>query len=189
MPELERIALQTKRQPGNQPHSFDSWFELDVFLRVARRGYRVIPQHEFGGYRIDLVVEGMDGSLAVECDGDYWHGADRYEADAARQRDLERCGWTFWRLRESVFRLDPDEALDDLWATLTRLRIFPTADEKMRHGAAQEAAEAGASTPADRTVASASIPQFADLSSAPDPAPHNKRSSPFNLPFQYWFNN
>ena len=95
VPELERMALQARREPGNQPSPFDSWFELDVFLRIARRGYRVIPQHEVGGYRIDLVVQGMNGSLAVECDGDEWHGPDRYEEDAARQRDLERCGWEF----------------------------------------------------------------------------------------------
>ena len=127
VPELERIALPgSADSTGNQPPPFDSWFELDVFLRIARRGYRVIPQFEVGGYRIDLVVQGMDGSLAVECDGPL-HDADRYEEDVARQRDLERCGWTFWRLRESAFRLDPDQALCDLWETLKRRNIFPTA--------------------------------------------------------------
>ena len=128
--ELERIALQTTRERGNQPHPFDSWFELDVFLPIARRGYRVIPQFEAYGYRIDLVVEGMDGRLAVECDGDEWHGANRYEADAARQRDLERCGWEFWRVRECVFRLYPDKALEDLWETLKRRRVFPAAEDR-----------------------------------------------------------
>ena len=139
--ELERIALQTTREHGNQPHPFDSWFELDVLLPIARRGYRVIPQFETYGYRIDLVVEGMDGRLAVECDGDEWHGADRYEADAARQRDLERCGWVFWRVRECVFRLDPDKALDDLWETLKRHRVFPKTEDEMRRKVATQALE------------------------------------------------
>ena len=129
VPELERMALQARRELGNQPSPFDSWFELDVFLCIARRGYRVIPQHEVGGYRIDLVVQGMNGSLAVECDGDEWHGPDRYEEDVARQRDLERCGWEFWRIRESVFRLDPDEALENLWETLERRSVFPTTQD------------------------------------------------------------
>ena len=141
MAELERIALQTTRQLGNQPHPFDSWFELDVFLPIARRGYRVIPQFEAYGYRIDLVVEGMDGRLAVECDGDEWHGADQYEKDAARQRDLERCGWEFWRVRECVFRLDPDKALEDLWETLKRRRVFPAAEDEMRRKVATQALE------------------------------------------------
>ena len=127
VPDLERIAAQTRREIGNQPRPFDSWFEVDVCLRIVRREYCVIPQWEVHGYRIDLVVQGTQGSLAVECDGDHWHGPDRYAADVARQRDLERCGWTFWRVRESEFRLDPDEALSDLWKTLERRGIFPTA--------------------------------------------------------------
>ena len=130
--ELERLAVQVHREPGNQPAPFESWFELDVFLRVARRGYRVIPQFEIAGCRIDLVVQGMDGSLAVECDGDAWHGVERYEQDASRQRDLERCGWTFWRVRESVFRLDPSEALSDLWETLKAHGVLPTAAGERR---------------------------------------------------------
>ena len=141
VPELERMALQARREPGNQPSPFDSWFELDVFLRIARHGYRVIPQHEVGGYRIDLVVQGMSGSLAVECDGDEWHGPDRYEEDAARQRDLERCGWEFWRVRESVFRLDPDEALENLWETLERRSILPTTEDHVRRKGVASSAE------------------------------------------------
>ena len=132
VPQLEALALQADRQFVSPPAPFDSWFELDVFLAIVRRGYRVIPQVEVGSYRIDLVVQGLDGSLAVECDGDAWHGPDRYETDAARQRDLERCEWEFWRVREGVFRLDPDEALTDLWKTLERRQIFPTSEEKMR---------------------------------------------------------
>ena len=139
--ELERLAVHVHREPGNQPDPFESWFELDVFLCVARRGYRVIPQFEIAGCRIDLVVQGMDGSLAVECDGDAWHGADRYEQDAARQRDLERCGWTFWRVRESVFRLDPGEALRDLWETLKAFGILPAATEALRGGDAGQSPE------------------------------------------------
>ena len=139
--ELERLAVQVRREPGNKPDPFESWFELDVFLRVARRGYRVIPQFEVAGCRIDLVVQGMDGSLAVECDGDAWHGVDRYEQDASRQRDLERCGWTFWRVRESVFRLDPSEALSDLWETLKAHGILPTATGEPRDGDAEQVSE------------------------------------------------
>lgn len=134
VPELERVANEADRQRVRPRAPFDSWFEVDVFLRIARCGYRVIPQFEVAGYRIDLVVQGMDGSLAVECDGDEWHGADRYEADAARQRDLERCGWTFWRVRESVFRLDPEEALSDLWKTLKTRKILPAASDEVPAG-------------------------------------------------------
>ena len=86
----------------------------------------MIPQFEVAGYRIDLVVEGMQGRLAVECDGDAWHGPERYEQDMARQRILERCGWTFWRVRGSWFYREPEKALEGLWTTLDRLQILAT---------------------------------------------------------------
>ena len=155
VPELERVANEVDRQRVRPRAPFDSWFEVDVFLRIARRGYRVIPQFEVAGYRIDLVVQGMDGSMAVECDGDEWHGADRYEADAARQRDLERCGWTFWRVRESVFRLDPEEALSDLWKTLKTRKILPTSTEEVPADDAEQPTE----PPGDRqTAEQAAVP-------------------------------
>ena len=88
---LERDA-RSRRLLGNQPEPYESWFEVDVALELLRRGFAVRPQAEVAGYRIDLVVEGNDARLAVECDGDAWHGAERYEHDMARQRQLERSG-------------------------------------------------------------------------------------------------
>jgi hypothetical protein len=76
-------------------------------------------------YRIDLVVEGMQGRLAVECDGDEWHGPERYEQDMARQRDLERAGWQFVRIRGGDFYRDRDRATEPLWGELDRLGIKP----------------------------------------------------------------
>ena len=64
--------------------------------------------------------------LAIECDGDAWHGPDAYEADLARQRDLERCGWQFFRIRESAFYVDQAGALENLWRTLDELEIHPS---------------------------------------------------------------
>ncbi len=46
---------------------------------LAQRGYRVIPQVKSGAYRIDMVVEGeRRHALAIECDGDEFHGPDRW---------------------------------------------------------------------------------------------------------------
>jgi very-short-patch-repair endonuclease len=81
----------------------DSDFERDVAKALMARNYRVIPQYPAAGKKIDLVVEGTKTRLAVECDGDDWHGPDRYEADMTRQRMLERCGWKFVRVRGSSF--------------------------------------------------------------------------------------
>jgi very-short-patch-repair endonuclease len=120
---LRRDAQSADRTRIAPPVPFDSWFEVDVYLRIVGRGYRVTPQYEVAGFRIDLVVEGMYGRLAVECDGDAWHGPDRYDYDMARSRDLERCGWTICRVAGSSFEQDPDAALRDVWDALNRLQV------------------------------------------------------------------
>jgi very-short-patch-repair endonuclease len=109
---------------------FESDFERDVFRLITERGFHVRTQVSVGDptnhrYRIDLVAEGMQGRLAVECDGDKWHGPERYEHDMARQRDLERAGWQFIRIRGGDFYRDPEKAMEPVWAELDRLGIKP----------------------------------------------------------------
>jgi very-short-patch-repair endonuclease len=106
---LERHARSPRRR-GNQPEPYESWFEIDVALELLRRKFAVRSQVEVAGKRIDLVVDGLDARLAVECDGDEWHGPEQYERDMARQRQLERAGWTFVRVRESDFYADRETA-------------------------------------------------------------------------------
>jgi very-short-patch-repair endonuclease len=103
---------------------FESQFEKDVYEMIVARGYKAIPQFKFAGYRIDIVVEGIKTRLAVECDGDNWHGPDQYEADQIRQRILERAGWRFWRIRGSSFYRDPSGAMEPLWQILEEMEIF-----------------------------------------------------------------
>ncbi|MDQ1032745.1 very-short-patch-repair endonuclease [Streptomyces umbrinus] len=101
-------------------------FEQHVYLRLKDRGYHVIPQYPAGSKRIDLVVVGARGRLAVECDGDYYHSStEQICHDQQRDRELQRVGWKFWRIRESEFRYDPDEALTGLWEELDRHGIHP----------------------------------------------------------------
>ena len=123
--ELERRAAQGNRSIVKPPSPFDSWFEVDVALELLRKDFTVLAQYEVAGKRIDLVVEGGEARLAIECDGDNWHGADRYEADMERQRQLERCGWEFFRVRESAFYSNKENALAGLWQALEERDIFP----------------------------------------------------------------
>ncbi len=115
--------------PDHRHEAFDSLFEQRVFLAIRDRGFRVRPQVSVGRYRIDLVVEGGTRRLAVECDGDAFHGVDEHEDDAARQRDLERVGWIFWRVRGSAFYRDPVTALEPLWRLLDEMGIEPGEDD------------------------------------------------------------
>lgn len=105
---------------------FDSLFEQRVYNRLIDRGYTVTPQYEALGYHIDLVVVGGLGKLAIECDGDHWHGPDAYRRDLARQRELERCGWHFFRIRESAFYVDPAAVMEELWELLEAKEIHPS---------------------------------------------------------------
>ncbi len=115
---LRQHALESRRSDSRAPLPFDSWFEIDVFLQIVDRGFRAIPQYELAGKRIDLLIEGMRGRLAVECDGDQWHGIEEWDRDVDRQRMLERCDLRFWRIRGSAYYRDPVAALQPLWQTL-----------------------------------------------------------------------
>lgn len=109
-----------------------------MFNDIAERGYHVNSQVEVNNRRIDLVVTGGTMRLAVECDGDAFSTTPEQRiADLEREQELKRCGWTFWRVRESEYYLDPKAALSSLWDTLDNLGIAPHAVD---HAIAIEAA-------------------------------------------------
>ncbi len=119
--------MQDEEEVADLRDKCESPFEEEVFDILIERGYRVIPQVKAGAYRIDMVVEGEDdNSLAIECDGDRYHGPDKWDSDMQRQRILERAGWKFWRCFASTFVTRKDEVIQDLLAELERLQIYPT---------------------------------------------------------------
>lgn len=109
----------------------ESKFERDVAEILMQHGFRVVPQFEIAGRRIDLVVEGLRSRLAVECDGDEWHGPDRWEADMARQRMLERCKLVFERIRGSVFYANRNKAMQPVFTMLEKMGIKPASVEPL----------------------------------------------------------
>jgi very-short-patch-repair endonuclease len=163
-----------RQMPDPSVQRFDSQFERDVFQLIADRGFHVRTQVCVGDptnhrYRIDIVVEGIQGRLAVECDGDKWHGPERYDEDMARQRDLERAGWQFVRIRGGEFYRDRDGAMDALWRELNRLGIKPGGVDD----AAVEPPMPAAGTQdveTDEAVAVPSTPADADVDADPSGA-------------------
>ena len=104
----------------------ESDFEREFGQCLLDLGYRIRPQVQVGGYAIDFVVEGSDDRrLAVELDGDKYHGPSRWADDVRRQRALERLGWTFWRCWGSAWVSDQEGSITDLRTTLGRLGIEP----------------------------------------------------------------
>jgi len=108
----------------------ESPFEHEIYDELTRRGFKVTPQVKVGNYRIDLVVEGEnDDRIAIECDGDQYHGADKWDDDMKRQRVMERVGWVFWRCFASTFVRNRDSVIADLLNTLKERGIEPFSGE------------------------------------------------------------
>lgn len=106
----------------------ESQFEIDVGERIIVKGYKVIPQFRpllNANYRIDLVVQGEKNRVAVECDGDRYHGIANWADDQKREGQLRRSGWKFWRISGSAFYRDKDKSLESLWQFLEVEGIEP----------------------------------------------------------------
>jgi very-short-patch-repair endonuclease len=114
------VTTTTRTEP------FDSLFEQQIFVELVGRGYYVNPKVVVNNRTIDLVITGSDARLAVECDGDEFTSTpEQARADMERERELRRCGWRFWRVRESEYLLDPEHALDGLWKELEHRGVQP----------------------------------------------------------------
>ena len=123
--EERKAGLQAVREEVNRGRA--SEFEYEVAEIIINAGFKVIPQYEVAGYRIDLVVQGENAKLAIECDGDKYHNRiEIWQDDIERQQIIERAGWTFWRVTGSAFYRSGSEALLSLWEKLDELDIKPS---------------------------------------------------------------
>lgn len=107
----------------------ESPFEAEVLRRLVNAGYRVRTQFPVGAYRIDIVVQGDRGRMAIECDGERFHPRSALERDLARQAVLERLGWRFIRIRGSRYFRDPDATMAAVVEMLEERGIRPLGPE------------------------------------------------------------
>ncbi|MFD1718487.1 DUF559 domain-containing protein [Georgenia deserti] len=156
----------------------ESKFERDVLAQMLDRGYSVEPQHRVGSYRIDFVVTVAEGErLAVECDGDSFHGPDKWDEDVRRQRVLERLGWTFWRVRASAYYLDPNMAMQPLWDRLEEMKRRATESEERRRAKDEKlAAERLARLEREAEEAARAASSITRHDDEPDPTPASVES-------------
>ncbi|AHE54201.1 AAA domain-containing protein [Sphingomonas sanxanigenens] len=131
---LRRALIEHFRAPfaneaagtGSRRERCESDFEREMFDLLVARGFRVDTQVRVGNFRIDLIVEGEnDRRLAIECDGDRFHGPDMWSRDMERQRLLERAGWEVWRCFASRFVRERNAVLDELLMLLETRGIEP----------------------------------------------------------------
>jgi transcription elongation GreA/GreB family factor/very-short-patch-repair endonuclease len=112
----------------------DSPFEEEVFTKLVDAGYLVRPQVPSMGRSIDLVVEGVsDARLAIELDGDSYHGPEVWLEDWMRQKTLERVGWKFWRCWYSSYVADPEACMQSLFQRLEAEKIYPQEESAVIH--------------------------------------------------------
>ena len=107
----------------------ESEFEKRVMKYLIERGYKISPQWEVGSFRIDMVAIYKGNKVAIECDGEQWHGEDKLEEDMNRQAILERLGWRFIRIRGSEFFSDEVVAMESVICKLNDHDIYP--DERL----------------------------------------------------------
>lgn len=112
-----------KRLAKTDPRSKE--FQGVVLRRLMEQRFNVTPEFPAGAYSIDLVVTGNGKRLAIECDGEQFHGPEKLQEDLERQAILERLGWTFVRIRGSLFFRDEDRALQPVFRRLQELNITP----------------------------------------------------------------
>jgi very-short-patch-repair endonuclease len=111
--------------------TFETNFGIDIGSRVSSSSEHALDPEAWerelqkGAYSIDLVVSGSERRLAIECDGEQFHGAGKLQEDLERQAILERLGWTFVRIRGSLFFQDEDRALQPLFRRFKELGVAP----------------------------------------------------------------
>lgn len=134
-PGARRRAVQRAQRRAESP------FESAVISKLVLAGYTVEPQVWVGHYRIDMVVSGPHSEVALECDGDRFHGIDQIPNDMARQAVLERAGWRFIRIRGTRFYRDPEATMKWMFEELRRLSVEPVGAAPENLTVAAEAAE------------------------------------------------
>ncbi|MGM0501987.1 MAG: AAA domain-containing protein [Bacillota bacterium] len=95
----------------------------DVYNWLAAEGYTVTVGEKVGNHVIDLVVEGDNNRLGIECDGDKWQSPEKWWEDRRKQRQLTRVGWDIYNLQGVSFYLKEDEIKEKITAKLKELDI------------------------------------------------------------------
>jgi superfamily I DNA and/or RNA helicase/transcription elongation GreA/GreB family factor len=99
----------------------ESPFEQEVFDYLTNyiSEERIIPQYEFGGFRIDFVIKSQksgDPFIAIECDGAQYHDSEEaYAHDMYRQKIIEKEGdFYFYRIWSTNWWPEPEKEVGKL---------------------------------------------------------------------------
>lgn len=132
-------VLTEKQSAASEEPEFEFRFQELVYKHLTSLGYRVLVHHAVGTYRLDLVVEGRGGRVALQCDGERDYPPGKLSQHIYRETVLERVGWRFVRLRASQFYRHQKASLECVVERLKTLGVepFSSAEEARRAQAEQ----------------------------------------------------
>ena len=94
---------------------FDSDFEKDLHKDLSSRGIKLKSKFKIGKYTIDFIVENDNGKkVAIECDGDKYYDTKEFIEELKEQDVLERCGWSYIRVRAGQYYNNPQNFVENL---------------------------------------------------------------------------
>lgn len=87
-----------------------STIEVAMLAALKDKGYAPEGQFSVVPFWIDIAFPSV--KLAIECDGDYWHGNKRQQSkDRQKDHYLRRRGWHVLRLTETEIKTNIDECV------------------------------------------------------------------------------
>lgn len=94
-----------------------SSLEVAMFDAMTAAGLAPAAQHPVGKFSLDFAFP--DSYLAIECDGEYWHGTPWQQAkDRRKDGYLKKHGWRILRLAEQEIRASPADCVKRIIAIL-----------------------------------------------------------------------
>lgn len=110
--------------------------ERKLMEEMDRRGLKYVFQHSVpGGFHVDFAFP--EKMVAVECDGDYWHGNPRkykkgelnrvqvrnIEVDRERAQIITTAGWKIIRFWEAAIEKDVEKCVNLIEKNLKSAKI------------------------------------------------------------------
>lgn len=91
------------------------WFKKSVYEKLTKSGYVVMPTSIIKDKGVDLVVEGGDNRIVIECVGGGDSLVYQWRSGEMKKRQLERAGWVFERVWENAFVNDEDAVMEQIY--------------------------------------------------------------------------
>lgn len=106
----------------------DSKSERDLFDELRYLKHMPETQYPVKGYFLDFAYPKL--KIGIEIDGGHWHRTEaQIQSDIRRQREIEKEGWSIFRIDEPTVRKNPEMVATDLVKQIFGEKISPRIEE------------------------------------------------------------